>query len=289
MSSSLNILTPATARGRAWIAAITAAAEAQGWTIMQASGCADAKVVRLADTLPGHEAPADWIILTDHPRAIWSEAAGAGDAAHPQRDVLSMTSIRLAAAAEWVEAGARAIDAAGDTIDLPGLGVLRLAETNRDHPMVEDPALDLYALLPPPVGAKAHWRLAHFSYPVGHGFDGGTPEIDLTGRARILVHGPYVQLPPGVWEVRFEFAIDPMGKPLRFRFDWGVGDDMVTCNPTIHQAGRYSITLSRRWLESGPAQARIWMMQGTFDGHFEFHGCTVSRLADDETDRDIAA
>ena len=283
MVDQLRILVPASDLGETWSKALCLAAHARGWDVSWAPIRPDMdRVVQITSDIEPDDLHGSWIVMTDDPRALWMNESRRLADDHPPRDVLLRTSIRLATASRLVQAGALSIPAASDEIDLPHLGRVR-RQGDIAPSAVDDPALDVYATLPPPVGASTAWGVNLFSYPVGKGFDGGTPDMDLTGRARILVHGPHLQLPEGTWEARLMFGVDPEGSPIRFRFDWGLGEDFVETSHVVSRSGLYGLTLRRRWLEPGPAQARIWLMQGAFQGRFDFQGCTVLRVADDAT------
>lgn len=282
MAERLSILTPASDLGVAWAEAVMRAAAERGWRVgHEAEPDPGPRSLRLTTDIAPDEPPSGWIVLADDPAALWAAEARRLSEDHPPRDILLLTSRRLACAARLAALGAPVLPAGAMEIDLPGLGRIGRGEPAGESARVQDGALALYDQLPPPVGAGAVWGADLFSYPVGKGFDGGQPDMDLTGRARIIVHGPHLELPPGVWRAEVRFAIDPRGAPIRFRFDWGVGDDMVVSNPLIRNPGLYRLSLTRRWLEPGAAQVRIWLMQGVFDGRFEFQGCTVERVADD--------
>lgn len=265
----VRALIPRTASGDAWKAALAAAAQAEGQA---------AKVVSQID---GEDVGPDWLVLVDAPERLWCELRQTWPHLSP-RDVLTRASAALAQTAEALALGARPFPGEALRLHIDGLGEVERQETARPGE-VQDPALDLYAVMPPPVGAEARWGLAHFSYPVGDGFDGGQPDMDLTGRYRILVHGPYVVLPPGCWRVEAEFEIDTEGGVNRLRFDWGVGDDLVTTSVQIDRPGVYTLALTRQWTEAGPAQLRMWSEQAAFQGRLSFKGCVVRRMPDAAT------
>lgn len=282
MPRHLRVFLPASDLGAVWAGALREAAHAAGWIVSwKTIDEAEDQVIQITSDLEMHELQGEWIVMTDDPRALWAEENKRLSEDHPAQDVLRRTSIRLAAASRLASGGARLIPTSALEADFPHLGRVQRPSVLHALPKFPDPALDFYSNLPPEAGARASWGINLFSYPVGKGFDGGSAEMDLTGRARILVHGPHLELPPGVWEARVRFEVDPINAPLRFRFDWGQGDDVMVAAPVIGRSGEYVLTLVRRWTEPGPSQVRVWMMQGAFQGHFAFKGCDISRLADD--------
>jgi hypothetical protein len=284
MGHQVSILLPASQRGAAWATAIREAATRDGWKVSRGAAPPpndQDKVVRLTSDVRDDEAASDWLVLTDDPQALWAAEAARREGKSNARDILLMTSRRLAAAARLADLGAMTRPASSIEIDLPGIGRVRRKADVDLGDRLNNSALALYQELPPPIGAQANWAPHLFSYPVGKAYEGGGPEIDLTGRARALVHGPYIELPPGVWRADIRFTMDPRGSPIRLRFDWGVNADFVMASPLVQRDGAYGLSLTRRWSEQGPAQVRVWVMQGVFDGQFEFQGCTVRRMADD--------
>lgn len=290
MAGTINILAPASDLGAAWVRALSLAAGERGWVVASGDAPTDGdQVMRIAFDLNAQDHAQRWVVICDQINAIWTSEIRPGHAQHSARDALRLTSRRLAGASGLAQAGAVVLDASALELDFPGLGRVRRDVIDEPAPLPAPSALEIYTTLPPPLGASSTWAVDLFSYPKGGELEGGAPAMDLTGRARNLFHGPYFELPPGVWQVRLRFDVDPVGAPLRFKFDWGAGEDMTSVSPTIARPGQYNLTISRRWPAAGPAEVRAWIMQGAFQGRFEFHGCTVSRLADDETDRDMAA
>lgn len=271
---TIRALIPSTSAGEAWKAALAAAARVSG------------RKAEIVSEIDKDAVGRGWLVLVhEQPSRLWCELRQAWPHLAP-RDVLTRASAILAQAAEAVRRGACPIPSEALRLHVDGLGDVERQETTRFDEL-EDRALDIYAVPPPAMGVEARWGVAHFSYPVGDGFDGGQPEMDLTGRYRILVHGPYIVLPPGCWRVEAEFEIDTEGGLNRLRFDWGVGDDLETTSIQISQPGAYTLALTRRWVDAGPAQLRIWSEQAAFQGRFSFKGCIVRPAPDPEVDDSV--
>lgn len=99
--------------------------------------------------------------------------------------------------------------------------------------------------------------------------------IDLTGRGRILVYGPYQILPAGRWCIEAEFDLDPEGGEIFLRFEWGEALDFETFRAKCCRAGRYRVTLKNTWVKAAPAELRIWVDRATLFGSMQMLGATV--------------
>jgi len=196
------------------------------------------------------------------------------------KEKLALASARYAKAAAMLAGGGVRVDSEMTSFTLADLGnVTRPDYTSR--PLKRSPSpLDYFATIPPPVGAAAVWPAEIMAFPKGSELDGGKPDMDLTGRARLLFHGPHLYLTPGLWRVTFQISVDPEGDVPPLRFEWKHGEDMVYCDAPINQSGRYEIRLERRWEVVGPSQITGWLMQAIFNGRLELHDCRIEKLAD---------
>lgn len=109
-------------------------------------------------------------------------------------------------------------------------------------------------------------------------------EIDLTGRPRILVYGPYVALPPGLWRAKIRFSVDDAAAAGRqFRIDWGTQAHYASETFTPGRPGVFDLELDYRWIAAEPAEVRFIVIEGCFSGMASFIGVQVSLIgaADD--------
>lgn len=262
----LNVLLPPTAAGAAWKRALISAAESKG--------------VRLAFAPARKPLPTggDWLVLSEPAATLWAGVASA--AKTPNRHAgLATASGYLAQVCVAASRGAPVQSALATRLDTPRLGSVERSPTAAPAP-TDDPALDIYRETPPAPDAEARWAPHHFHYPAGREVTGGTPAIDITGRVRIMVYGPYAVLPPGRWEIEALFEIDPEGAPSHLRFEWGSGHDLTVADVSIDKPGAYAMKLSHVWSEGGPAELRLWSVQAAFQGRMEFKGAIVRRLPD---------
>ena len=103
-------------------------------------------------------------------------------------------------------------------------------------------------------------------------------ELDITGRPRILVYGPYLGMPPGRWKARVKFLVDSTAASKEFRLDWGTPHDFQSLRISTPHAGVYEAELEHDWPLVDLGEIRLWLMEGAFDGVLHFLGATVTYL-----------
>ncbi len=277
----------------AWTTAIKARADELGWGVHDLAvenewprARERNSAVYFTTGIHGAEAldPTHWIVLTENATTsaeVVSGALGVSPFAHAS---LVHTSIRLALSAKFAdeETAVHVMDARALRLEMPSLGhVERAPIDGLDKDVPDQGPLDIFDRLPIPVGASAEWAPEIFNYPKGQAMQGGSPDVDLTGRARVLLFGPFVYLPAGTWTVNIDLAIDPMGGKVPLRFEWGNETEFVSHAASVTTAGHYTITLVRDWEGVAPAQVRLWLTQPLFQGRLVFHGCRITRASDD--------
>ncbi len=275
-------------RREGWIAAIASRATAMGWRVLTEPEveAAPDDTDQLLLTGDIHALSTFGalriVVITDSPDATLHpviEAAAQGLRANEAR---AGASAPWAMAAVLAEGGAEVVDGRADSVILPSFGEIAAPARIADpDPGSERGVLAVFDTLPIPVGATAAWTTDHFDYPHKREFFGGEPQVDLTGRPRGLVYGPFVHLPPGTWQVEIDVSVDPEGGRSPLRLEWGGGDTFVGHSVAVTVPGRYSLVLTSRWAETLTVQMRIWLTEGIFQGRFAFHGCRVTRVADD--------
>lgn len=137
-------------------------------------------------------------------------------------------------------------------------------------------ALELYAS-PPVAGREAVWseRIFRYDDPASRRSE-NIGELDITGRPRILVYGPYLGLPAGHWSVRVRFLVDKVAANHEFRVDWGTSADFATQSIQAPHAGVYEVELHHYWPNTDYGEVRFWLMEGAFDGRMHFLGATLT-------------
>lgn len=105
-----------------------------------------------------------------------------------------------------------------------------------------------------------------------------TGVLDITGRPRMLVHGPYLAMPKGRWRGSMRFGVDKDAARHEYRLDWGIRTATISEHATPGQPGLYELTLEFDWTEVDVAEIRVILMEGAFTGSMVFQGMTVSRV-----------
>jgi hypothetical protein len=102
--------------------------------------------------------------------------------------------------------------------------------------------------------------------------------LDITGKPRILVWGPYLAMPPGRWRAIIRFAVDLDAARHTYRLDWGTQSDCVSAYVTPKVPGVYEAELEWEFSEPAPAEIRLILTEGSFMGTLMFQGIKVSRV-----------
>ena len=276
----LTVMITPTSAGVLWRDALVRTALHRGWTFAD---------VDQSGPPPGasglffaHHASA---METDGPRCIIADTSAVGtvDPSTPASgDDLVVRSHALVEAEWGARHGVPVLAAARYQLEIPVLGLIERGEGERYHvhPQAAESPLALFDQMPVPAGASANWAPHWFAY--SNAADAQAQWIDLTGRMRPLVFGPYISLPVGRWKVEVRFAVDPERGHAPLLFEWGAGNDFCRIMTDVEHRGAYSIALDRVWTEHGAAQLRIWTAHPVFEGLLNFQGARVTRVADDD-------
>ncbi len=104
--------------------------------------------------------------------------------------------------------------------------------------------------------------------------------IDVTGRPRHLVYGPYASLGAGIWRARvwLDLCPDAAMRPLTVEF--GAAHDHAGVALPIGRSGRLEVALTHAVDGQSPVEVRLWLAKAAFHGEVRFLGAAVSRLGD---------
>lgn len=127
------------------------------------------------------------------------------------------------------------------------------------------------------VGQEVSWDASLFTYDKKIvRLSAPAAELDTTGRARILVYGPYLHMPRGLWKARVRFGVDQPASQRTFRVDWGSVTEFASLNFCPHVQGVYELDLEHFWDDTSPCEVRFILMEASFDGILSFLGATIS-------------
>lgn len=192
-------------------------------------------------------------------------------------DAYYWASQRLARAWGLFERGVSVSWSDDAAIELGGLGRIAGPEIRPSA----DVALGDHPLSMFERGARAgerttRWGPEIFLYPDARPSEGPIGSFPLLGRRRLLMNGPNISLPAGLWSFVAEISIEPPGS-TELLVEWGHGHDVASILTPISAAGRYEVSLSKEWETSCPADFRVSLMIPALDGSFCFHGGVLTR------------
>lgn len=182
----------------------------------------------------------------------------------------------------WLRSqGAVVLDAACDTLDFPGIGLVTRGPSDPKPPLdIPLGPSALYKENPPRIGLKVALPLEVFVFKPSSSPLNAPPKIDLTGRGRVVVFGPRHDLPAGRWRVTCRFSIETEGSDIYLKFQWGVGEDLVTVDAMLQHSGTYEVALEHGWVLPDTAELRVWASNAHFLGLMEFLGADIERIDD---------
>lgn len=111
------------------------------------------------------------------------------------------------------------------------------------------------------------------------------PSIDVTGRQRMLVFGPYMMLPPGQWRLTLRVRISDEAALSPYLLQWGEGANLAEEYFQPTRAGLFRFTATQSWTEPSLIEFRLWLMEAAFHGELEFLDATVENLIVEQSAR----
>ncbi|MEN5146034.1 hypothetical protein [Brevundimonas diminuta] len=106
----------------------------------------------------------------------------------------------------------------------------------------------------------------------------GSTSLDLTGRPRTIVHGPYFEMPAGRWKATFTLSVDHYSARYLFRIDWGGLESYSSQEFRPQRPGIYEIDMVYEWMSQGACEFRLLVMEGVFHGDISVSDIKVSRI-----------
>lgn len=129
-----------------------------------------------------------------------------------------------------------------------------------------------------PASPKAVWAPDLFNYDSRIVPGGTRGQLDLTGRPRFMITGPYITMPPGRWRATYRLTFDAKGSRPRFRVDWGGQTDFLSKEFVPGRPGVFEIVQDYVWTERSPSELRVVVMEGVFDGRMTFSAVEIERI-----------
>ncbi|TFW11708.1 hypothetical protein EGY25_06395 [Brevundimonas intermedia] len=119
-------------------------------------------------------------------------------------------------------------------------------------------------------GDSLHWPPDKFRYDMREAdARERVQRMDIAGRARALVWGPYDVLTPGLWRATARFSVDRWACRHTYRLEWGATADYSLFEFKPGRAGVFEVSAERLWIEAEKAELRIILTEGALGGVFE--------------------
>ncbi|WP_428153200.1 hypothetical protein [Brevundimonas sp.] len=145
-----------------------------------------------------------------------------------------------------------------------------------------DHALALYSEGPLRTGIVYSWSPADFSIDPRHEYADTSTDIriDLTGRARCLVHGPYVALPKGIWRATVRFSVDASACRHQLRFEWGPLAHFASFETSPGKPGHFTAQITHSFQEAGLCELRLILPESSLAGFLTLQGVDIEMIGE---------
>ena len=137
----------------------------------------------------------------------------------------------------------------------------------------------LYAQWPLVPGQSWDWRAALIATSPAY-----TPDhegwVNLTGRARHILAGPFIFLLPGIWKIDLDLEVDVETGSPRLAFQWGGAALEKTLFTTLlRKSGRYHVTLEARITRPDAAHCMVATDAAQLQGFLKLRDMKLTYLA----------
>jgi hypothetical protein len=136
--------------------------------------------------------------------------------------------------------------------------------------------LRVFGELPVLRGAYAWWPLFQFL----SGFKRCPLELDIMGRPRTLIYGPYLNLPAGRWQVEVAFGLCEAAAGYDYLIEFGTNADMARVRYRPGRGGEHSVALAYDVRDYSPVEIRISLLRAAFHGQIRLVGAWIRKLDD---------
>lgn len=293
------IVMPSSRNFDAWRGAIQSAASKSGLHFQVATAASELNLMAGDDLIimtsqasiaNANASPSDEIVvLLIDPTGEASSAGNLHDSKDAYLHQVRQTSAQLAEACSMQTPKVRIVNAASlapDKIELKLFEDLQFKPPEISRPSLSSEierdfgsVLSMYEHTISSESAPTKWPASVFNYdarttttPEGHRV------IDLTGKPRFLVFGPYITMPTGVWAARARFSIDEGAVGRQFRLDWGTPTTWSEQTFRADRPGIFEMELTYDWATPAPSEVRLIIMEGCFTGEVALMGVEVRKV-----------
>lgn len=132
------------------------------------------------------------------------------------------------------------------------------------------PAQELKTFVP---GEVTHWPPERFRYDMREAERrDALHRMDVAGRARHLVWGPYVVLPGGRWQATARLTFDRWSCRHKYYLEFGAVADFVRYEFSPGREGVFDFVAEHSWEQGAKTELRIVMIESSLGGIFDFQG-----------------
>lgn len=103
-------------------------------------------------------------------------------------------------------------------------------------------------------------------------------KLDITGRARYLVWGPYDPLEAGRWTATVSFLVDEWAARHSYAVEFGNTKIFSRFEFRPGLPGEYELDIDLDAAKAVKAEIRLIMVQSSLGGMFQFNGATITRV-----------
>ena len=138
---------------------------------------------------------------------------------------------------------------------------------------------DIYEQWPIPIAKSWDWRepLIASSPAYLPDQDGW---VNLTGRARHVLSGPFIFLLPGIWKIEMDVEVDVETGVPRLAFQWGgAALEKTVFTTLLRRSGRYQVTLEAKITRPDAAHAMVATDAAQLQGFLRLKGMKLTYLS----------
>lgn len=155
-----------------------------------------------------------------------------------------------------------------------------LEDAASDHPEPQNVGLldSLYGTGAPVIGQSWDWREALIATS-----DAYRPDhegwVNLTGRARHILSGPFMFLLPGRWRIEIEFDVDVETGVPRLAFQWGgAALEKTVFTTLLRKSGKYQVRLDAPVTRPDAAHCMVATDAAQLQGFLRLRSATLTYL-----------
>lgn len=105
--------------------------------------------------------------------------------------------------------------------------------------------------------------------------------VDVTGRSRHLIYGPYLPLAAGRWRATAFLDLCADAAKRMLAVELGVYPHFTAVDLRRGVAGRHVVTIEHMMVGEGLAELRLWLKKPAFHGQVRFHGAVLARVGEE--------